>query len=88
MGVMDEWSTGVMGYDPLDNIPYIRFSEKTGEVDTIKISDEVNIDLDSDETIYRIELLNAYEQIRKEDMGKLLVNEATGEKSELSFGGK
>jgi hypothetical protein len=38
----------------------------------------------SDGTIYGIELLNANEQLRREDTGRLLViNEVTGERAEL-----
>lgn len=71
-------------YDPRYNIAYLRLHEKKTEVETIKISDEINIDLASDGTIYGIELLNANEQLRKEDAGKLLViNEATGERAEV-----
>jgi uncharacterized protein YuzE len=71
-------------YDPRYNIAYIRLHEKTTEVETIKIGDEINIDIAPDGTIYGIELLNANEQLKKEDAGKLFViNEATGEKSEL-----
>jgi uncharacterized protein YuzE len=71
-------------YDPRYNIAYIRFHEKPVEVETLKISDELNIDIAADGTIYGIELLNANEQLRREDEGKLLVvNESTGEKAEL-----
>jgi uncharacterized protein YuzE len=71
-------------YDPRYNIAYIRFHEKPVEVETLKISDELNIDIAADGTIYGIELLNANEQLRREDEGKLLVvNESTGEKVEL-----
>jgi uncharacterized protein YuzE len=71
-------------YDPRYNIAYIRFREKGAEIETIKISDEVNIDIAPDGSIYGLELLNANEQVRGEEMGKLLViNEATGEKGEL-----
>ncbi len=71
-------------YDPRYNIAYIRLHEKTTEVETIKVGDEINIDIAPDGTIYGIELLNANEQLKKEDAGKLFViNEATGEKSEL-----
>lgn len=71
-------------YDPRYNMAYIRFGEKKKEVDTIKLSDEVNVDLAPDGTIYGVELLNANEQLKREDMGKILViNEATGEKTEL-----
>jgi len=71
-------------YDPRYNIAYIRLHEKRTEVETIKISDELNVDIAPDGTIYGIELLNANEQLRKEDKGKILViNEATGEQSEV-----
>ncbi|MCR4321130.1 MAG: DUF2283 domain-containing protein [Candidatus Brocadiaceae bacterium] len=45
-------------YDPRYNIAYIRFHEKSTEVETIRISDELNIDMAPDGTIYGIELLN------------------------------
>ncbi|MEK6656511.1 MAG: DUF2283 domain-containing protein [Nitrospirota bacterium] len=71
-------------YDPRYNIAYIRLHKKVKEVETIKISDELNIDIASDGTIYGIELLNANEQMQKEDKGKILViNEATGEQVEV-----
>jgi len=71
-------------YDPRYNIAYIRFKEKRKDVETIKISDEVNIDIAPDGSVYGVELLNANEQLQREDMGKFLViNEATGEKTEL-----
>ena len=73
-------------YDPRYNIAYLRLHEKKAEVETIKVSDEINIDIATDGTIYGIELLNANEQLRKEDEGKLLVvNEATGEKVEVTL---
>ena len=46
-------------YDPRHNIAYIRLREKAGQVETICVSDELNIDLAQDGTIYGIELLNA-----------------------------
>jgi len=71
-------------YDTRYNIAYIRLHEKAGEVETIKISDELNIDMAPDGTIYGIELLNANEQLRKEDAGRILViNDATGERAEV-----
>lgn len=67
-------------YDPKHNIAYIRLREKTAEVETIHISDELNIDLAPDGSIYGIELLNANAQLAQTDAGKLLiVNEASGE---------
>ena len=76
-------------YDPRYNIAYLRLHEKKAEVETIKVSDEINIDIAADGTIYGIELLNANEQLRKEDEGKLLVvNEATGERAEVALSEK
>jgi len=71
-------------YDPRYNIAYIRFHKKSSEVENIRISDELIIDIAPGGKIYGIELLNANEQLQSEDMGKLLViNEATGEQKEL-----
>jgi len=71
-------------YDPRYNIAYLRFQEKQAEVETIRISDELVVDMGPDGTIYGIELLNANEQLCREDRGRLLVvNEATGECDEL-----
>jgi len=53
-------------------------------VETIRISDELVVDMAPDGTIYGIELLNSSEQLQREDTGRLLViNEATGERAEL-----
>jgi uncharacterized protein YuzE len=55
-------------------------------VETIRISDELVVDMAPDGTVYGIELLNANEQLWHEDTGRLLViNEATGERAELSL---
>jgi uncharacterized protein YuzE len=71
-------------YDPRYNIAYIRFHEKRAEVEAIRVSDELIVDMAPDGTVYGIELLNANEQLWREDMGGLVViNEATGEHAEL-----
>lgn len=71
-------------YDPRYNIAYIRFQEKHAEVEAIQISDELVIDIAPDGTIYGIELLDANEQLGREDTGRLLVvNEATGACAEV-----
>lgn len=71
-------------YDPRYNIAYIRFQEKRTDVESIRISDELIVDVAPDGTIYGIELLNANKQLQREDSGKLLViNEATGDSIEL-----
>jgi uncharacterized protein YuzE len=71
-------------YDPRYNVAYIRFHKKTNEVEPIRISNELIVDMSPDGTVYGIELLKANEQLQREDMGKLLfVNMATGEQKEL-----
>jgi len=73
-------------YDTRYNIAYIRFHEKSNEVETVKISDELVVDMAPDGTIYGIELLNANEQLHGKDNGKLMViNEATGAEAEMSL---
>ncbi|MDE3090047.1 MAG: DUF2283 domain-containing protein [Chloroflexota bacterium] len=75
-------------YDPRRNIAYIRFHEKRADVEAIRISEELVVDMAPDGTVYGIELLNANEQLRREDMGGLVViNEATGERAELPLAG-
>ena len=71
-------------YDPRHNVAYIRLLEKVAEVETVRISDELNIDMAPDGTVYGIELLNANEQLGKGDGGVLvLVNEALGDCREI-----
>ncbi len=38
-----------IAYDPRYNIAYIRFREKQGQVETIQVSNELNVDLDGAE---------------------------------------
>ncbi|TAJ87145.1 DUF2283 domain-containing protein [bacterium] len=71
-------------YDPRYNVAYIRLQEKPLSVETIHVSDQINVDLAPDGTVYGIELLNANEQLRSEDEGKLVViNEAIGDRREI-----
>jgi len=71
-------------YDPRYNIAYLRLHEKTGQVETISVSDQLNVDIAPDGTVYGIELLNADEQLRGEDNGNLvLINEAKGGRQEI-----
>ena len=73
-------------YDPKFNIGYISFREKTDKVQTIHISEELNIDLAADGTIYGIELLNANQQLAGDRVKKLIVeNAATGESTEIAL---
>lgn len=66
-------------YDPRYNIAYLRLHEKTAQVETIQVSDERNVDIAPDGTVYGIELVNANAQLTAEDGGTLVVvNEALG----------
>jgi len=74
----------MISYDRRYNIAYIRFRKEKAEVETIRVSDELNVNIAPDGTVYGIELLNANEQLCGEDMEKLLViDEATGERVEV-----
>lgn len=75
-------------YDPRHNIAYLRFHEKTETVETIRVSDELNVDVAPDGRVYGIELLNANEQLRAEDQGKLVVvNSDKGKHAEVMLEG-
>jgi len=75
-------------YDPRHNVAYLRLHEKAGrEVETVRLSDELHVDLAPDGTVYGIELLNANAQLRGEDGGRLvLVNEENGQEREIPLG--
>jgi uncharacterized protein YuzE len=72
-------------YDPRYNIAYIRLRRKTAHVRTLRVSDEMNIDLSPDGKVYGIELLNAREQLIK---GKKIsfTDESTGKAREIPLG--
>ena len=73
-------------YNPRYNIAYLRLLAKTAKVETIQVSDEVNVDLAPDETVYGIELLNANVQLVQKDAGQLVFhNEATGEQTQVKL---
>jgi uncharacterized protein YuzE len=62
-------------YDPARNIAYLRLREPAGaQLETIKLSDEVNIDLAPDGSVYGIELLNADAQLGGADNGRLVLD--------------
>jgi uncharacterized protein YuzE len=67
-------------YDPRYNVAYIR---------SIRLSDELIVDIAPDGTVYGIELLNANEQLRRDNGSELVVvNEATGQQNKLPLLGK
>ena len=73
-------------YDRRYNIAYICLQEKTAQVETIQVSEEMNVDLAPEQTIYGFELFNANQQLTADNQGKLIVvNEAFGECSEIKL---
>ena len=55
-----------------------------GTITVTEVSDELNVDIAADGSVYGIELLNANEQLRAADQGKLvLVDEVAGKEVEL-----
>jgi len=50
-------------HDPKRNVAYLRFKDEAAEVETLHISDELNVDIAPDGSIYGIELLNANAQL-------------------------
>ena len=74
-------------YDPKHNIAYIGLRKKSAtspQVETIRVSDEMNIDIAPDGTVYGIELLNANEQLTLTPAGTLsIINESNGSSTQL-----
>ena len=54
-----------------------------GQVETVRVSEEMNVDLAPDGTIYGIELLNANQQLSGGELR--VVNEVSGEASSLKL---
>ena len=73
-----------LSYDPRHNIAYLRLHEKCDTTQTIRVSEQLNVDIAPDGTVYGIELLNANEQLQAEDSGNLVfINEELGERTEI-----
>jgi uncharacterized protein YuzE len=74
-------------YDPRYNIAYISLRAKTEQVETVRVGEDLNVDLAPDGSIFGIELLNANEQLRGGDGGALIViDEASGQRHEIPLG--
>ncbi len=73
-------------YDIKYNIGYIKFKEKPEKVTSLKISEELVVDMASDGTIYGIELLNLKDQLFADKATELvLYNENTGSKKGVAL---
>ena len=72
-----------LSYDPRLNIAYLRIREPArAQVRTIPVSDEINVDVSADGSVYGIELLNANAQLYQADGGRLVL-EFAGERLEV-----
>lgn len=75
-------------YDPQYNIAYIRLRRPGAKVTTVPVSDELNVDLGPDGTVYGIELLNANQQLASSRVKKFIFqNRRSGKKSQLALAG-
>lgn len=75
-----------LSYDPKYNMAYIKLRDKAEQVETIRVSDELNVDVAPDGTVYGIELLNANDQLSGDRLGSfVVVNEASGESAEVKL---
>lgn len=71
-------------YDSKRNVAYIFLMDPIQEVETIKLSDEMNVDITAEGKVYGIELLNANEQLKLLNGGKFTFHdESTGKTVEL-----
>ena len=75
-----------VNYDIKYNIGYIKFKDKPEKVTSLKISEDLVVDMTADGAIYGIELLNLKEQLFADKVNELiLLNENTGKKKEVEL---
>lgn len=74
-------------YDRERNIAYLRLRPRGTEVETIRVSDELNVDIAPDGSVYGIELLNANEQLRSADGGKFVLVDEQGRETSVPLSG-
>jgi len=74
-----------ISYDSRYNIAYLRLAKKTKNVNSIKIGEEIIVDIGKDGTLYGLEFLNANKQLFSEKSGAefSVLNEATGKHIEI-----
>jgi len=74
-----------VSYDPKRNIAYLRLRDVNVagcQVETLQLSDEINIDIAPDGAVYGIELLNANSQLGATEGGNFVL-EFAGQRVEL-----
>jgi uncharacterized protein YuzE len=73
-------------YDPKHNVAYLHLRESPEQVDTIRLSEELNVDMAPDGTVYGIEFLNANEQLASSGLLEV-VNEDSGKSTSIRLTG-
>ena len=67
-----------ISYDRKHNVAYLGLRPRVGEIETLSLSDSVNVDVGPDGTLFGIELLNADEQLQDGPEGlKVIFNDPT-----------
>lgn len=73
-------------YDPRYNVAYISLREDSPEVETVRVGEDLSVDVDAEGNVVGIEFLNANHQLRGAGPGQLIVvNEADGNTTALSL---
>lgn len=72
-------------YDPEANAAYITLTDRTGELETHIINDDINIDVLPDGSLYGIELLDANRQLNSDDGTLTVLNQLTGEELRINL---
>lgn len=73
-------------FDIKFNIGYIKFKDKPTKVTSLKISEDLVVDMAADGSIYGIELLNLKDQLFAGQVSELvLYNENSGNKKEIAL---
>ena len=83
------WAIGdlmILTYDLEKNAAYLLLREKTGLVETIRIRDELNVEVAPDGTVCGIEFLKANQQLGGEQGRLVVVDEASTQKREVRLG--
>ncbi|MCL4233285.1 MAG: DUF2283 domain-containing protein [Deltaproteobacteria bacterium] len=67
-------------YDSKANVAYLRFGPQSADVECVRVSDDLNVDIAADGSVHGIEFLNPNEQFRDAELGRLVFQAADGER--------
>jgi uncharacterized protein YuzE len=71
-------------YDLSHNVAYLQLRKQEGKLQTIQVSNELNVDPAEDGRVFGIEFLSANAQLVGADRGALVpINQATGDRREI-----